>query len=163
MYEYYIAIDNGTTGTIGIIGPHVTEFFLTPVIIHQNYTAKWDNITRIDWTMLREKLKEYPSDKSFVLLERPMVNPQRFSATITALRAFESTLMIVESLKFAHAFIDSKEWQKKLLPEGTRGTEDLKKESMKLGCKLFPHHCELIRKHKDADGLLIAEYCRSIL
>jgi hypothetical protein len=92
-----------------------------------------------------------------------MVNPQRFSATITALRAFESTLILLEFLKFPHAFIDSKEWQKKLLPKGVKGTENLKKESMELGCKLFPQHQELIRKHKDADGLLIAEYCRSIL
>lgn len=163
MYKYHIAIDNGTTGTVGIIGPEKTEFFLTPTVVEQNYTSKWDNITRIVWPALYEKLKDYPADESFVLLERPMVNPQRFSATLTAVRAFESTLTLVEFLKFPYAFIDSKEWQKKLLPKGTRGTEDLKRESMELGCRLFPQHQELIRKHKDADGLLIAEYCRSIL
>jgi len=46
-----------------------------------------------------------------------------------------------------------------LLPQGIKGDE-LKVASKDIGCRLFPEHTELIVKHKDADGILIAEYCR---
>lgn len=56
-------------------------------------------------------------------------------------------------------YCDSKHWQRILLPKGAKGPE-LKKASMDIGCRLFPEHEKLIRKHKDADGLLIAEWAR---
>jgi hypothetical protein len=88
-----------------------------------------------------------------------MVNPSRFVATKSALRALEATLNVVELLGFAYSYCDSKEWQKVLLPKGSHG-DQLKSDSKDISKRLFPKHTELIEKHKDGDGILIAEYCR---
>jgi hypothetical protein len=77
---------------------------------------------------------------------------------MSAMRTLEAQVLILESLKIPLMYVDSKDWQKDLLPRGTKGTPELKKASMDIGCRLFPQHDELIRKHKDADGLLIAEW-----
>ena len=79
---------------------------------------------------------------------------------MSALRALESTLVVLELLKFSHTFIDSKEWQKVLLPKGVKGTVEQKKASLDIGCRMFPQFEKEFKKQKDADGLLIAEYCR---
>ena len=86
-----------------------------------------------------------------------MVNPTRFKATTSALRCFEAELVIIEYLGLRHIFIDSKEWQKELLPKGCSGN-DLKKASLDIGNRLFPMFEKF--KHPDRDGLLIAEYGR---
>lgn len=156
----YIGIDNGVSGTIGIISPAEVLFFETPVKSQQNYTKKQANISRIEWNELKTILSMFAPDNCFVLLERPMVNPARFNATTSALRSLESTLTVIEYLNLPHAYLDSKEWQKELLPQGIKGTDELKKASLDIGCRLFPAHANLIKRHKDADGLLIAEYCR---
>ena len=49
-------------------------------------------------------------------IERPMVNPKRFEATVSALRALEATLIVLESLNIGKEYCDSKGWQKALLP-----------------------------------------------
>lgn len=85
-----------------------------------------------------------------------MVNPGRFLATASALRACEATLIVIESLKIPYQWIDSKEWQKALLPSGLKGPQ-LKKASKEIGLRLFPN---IQLKHEDYDGLLIAEYAR---
>ena len=38
--------------------------------------------------------------------------------------------------------------------------DQLKKASMDIGIRMFPNHEVKIRKHKDADSLLMAEWCR---
>ena len=152
----YVGIDNGVSGTIGIVGL-LTYFTRTPVKSEQNYTKKKGNITRVDVVSLR-KLLDVPVQK--VLIERPFVNPKMFQASLSAIRAMEATIGVLESLNIPFEYIDSKEWQKELLPKGTKGTPDLKKASMDIGCRLFPQFRDLIVKHGDADGLLIAEYCR---
>lgn len=159
MNKIRIGIDNGVSGSIGIITDEVSSFVKTPIITQQNYTKKKANISRIDWKNLRSILEVYDPLDCFILLERPMVNPMRFQATTSALRSLESTLTVIELLGLPHAYIDSKEWQKALLPQGIKG-EELKKASLDIGCRLFPQFTELIVKHKDADGILIAEYCR---
>lgn len=160
MNKFYIGIDNGVSGSIGVIDESGSLFYETPTYSQQNYTKKKANITRIDWNSLNVLLKPYQGTNCFVLLERPMVNPQRFQATTSALRSLEATLITIELLNLPHAYIDSKEWQKVLLPQGVKGPEELKKASLDIGCRLFPQHSGLITKHKDADGILIAEYCR---
>lgn len=158
-----IGIDNGISGTIGIIEENSSRFISTPTISEQNYTKKKANITRIDFEEMLKILDPYKGVNCFVLLERPMVNPQRFQSTTSALRALEATLIVLEYLRLPHAYIDSKEWQKSLLPHGVKGMDELKKASLDIGCRLFPQHETLIRHHKDADGILIAEYCRRFL
>ena len=156
----YIGIDNGVSGTIGIIDDNGSHFIESPTISQQNYTKKKANVSRIDFNKMVEILSPYKDMKCMVLLERPMVNPQRFQATTSALRALEATLIVLEYLKLPHAYIDSKEWQKVLLPQGIKGSDELKKASMDIGCRLFPQFEVLIKRHKDADGMLMAEYCR---
>lgn len=162
--KIWIGIDNGISGTIGIIGEDGVpfEFFKTPTIFGQDYTKAKKNISRIDSPKLLEILKIYapaPNDGIVVkaLVERPLVNPTRFNATTSALRSFEATLVILEALAIPYQFIDSKEWQKALLPKGIKGAEELKKASLDIGKRLFPGH---VLKHPDMDGILIAEYGR---
>ena len=95
-----------------------------------------------------------------MLIERPMVNPRAFTATSSALRALEATLIIVEMLECEFIYIDSKEWQREFIASSIIGHDNLKEASMKIGIDLFPNHTTKITKHGDADGLLIAEYGR---
>jgi hypothetical protein len=161
--KLYIGIDNGVTGTVGCIYNNKTWFFETPVKKEQNYTKAKANISRINMPVLMGLLndiilKEKPKSV-MCLIERPMVNPGRFKATVSALRALEATLICMELMKIPIQYEDSKKWQKELLPTGSK-KEQLKKDSVDIGCRLFPQHSESIKKHKDADGILIAEYCR---
>ena len=160
MSKISIGIDNGVSGSIAVIDENGSTFVETPTKSQQNYTKKKANITRIDCGEMYKLLTPYKDTNCFILLERPLVNPARFMATTSALRALEATLIVIEYLKIPHAYIDSKEWQKVLLPQGTQGHDELKRASLDIGCRLFPQHEKLIMKHKDADGLLIAEYCR---
>ena len=48
MAKLYIGIDNGTSGTIGILGEHNNLFIETPIIKEQSYTKKKEMISRID-------------------------------------------------------------------------------------------------------------------
>lgn len=156
----YIGIDNGVTGSIGIILPDRTSlYYKMPIKSGQDYTKKKKNITRIDHKGLLA-LINYSSAEVKVILERPMVNPMRFAATASALRSLESTLVALEALKYPYICIDSKEWQRAMLPKGIKGSLQLKKASVDVGIKLFPRHEPLIRKQRDSDGLLIAEYAR---
>lgn len=162
--RYYIGIDNGVTGSVGIISEDksVIEFFETPVIKQLNYQKSVKNINRVIVPELREKLALYQSSGNEIvplaIVERPMVNPTRFDASTSALRALEATLIVLEGLKIPYRFIDSKEWQKQLLPKGLKGSDKLKKASYDVGHRLFPDISTKI--HKDFDGLLIAEYAR---
>lgn len=159
----YIGIDNGISGSIGCISGDGSwaDMIPMPTFSEQNYTKAKKNITRIDVFTLKDYLTDRsPSVKVF--LERPMVNPGRFMATTSALRALEATLIVIESLGYSLQYVDSKEWQKTMLPCGTEGPSELKKASLDIGKRLFPKLATVIDKHKDADGLLMAEHFRRI-
>ena len=166
-HKIYIGIDNGVTGTIGWVGenlcPGIEE---TPVKKEQSYTKAKKKINRIDYPRLLKLLKDIQSaadeaTECLVVIERPMINPMRFQASVSAARSLESTLIAVEQLGFPRIYVDSRQWQKMLLPKGCEGKE-LKKASMDIGCRLYPGgpREQIIRKHKDADALLIAEWAR---
>jgi hypothetical protein len=163
LYEIVIGVDNGTSGSIGVINcvTGKTYFIKTPSFSSQNYTKKKGNISRIKHDELYNFLAQFKEYKCHVLLERPLVNPARFSATISGVRALESTLIVIEQLKYSYEYTDSKLFQRMLLPIGST-KEQLKIDSMTIGKRLFPEHETLITKHKDADGILIAEYGRRI-
>jgi len=158
-----IGIDNGVTGTIACKAGNDEWFFLTPVKKEQNYVKKKDMISRIDVNDLSQKLKHVMESvgalpqECLAILERPLVNPTRFKATLSAIRALEATICTLEALGLPYMYIDSREWQREILPKGCEG-EELKKASADIGCRLYPQRAELIRKHKDADGLLIAHW-----
>jgi len=162
--KHYIGIDNGVTGTIAIQTSDGEKFlFGIPTKSEQNYTKKKGNVTRIDVIKLKNIFDTYIGDdfsNSMLLLERPMVNPTRWAASLSAIRALEATLNVLEILKIPYAYIDSKEWQKVYLPSGLKGSAENKKASMDIGCRLFPSFKDRILKHKDADGLFISEYCK---
>jgi hypothetical protein len=153
----YIGIDNGITGSIGIIHEEGSQFFHTPTKKELSYTKAKKWIERIDWIELKRILAQGDKVK-MVGLERPLVDSTKFAATQSAMRSLEATLIILESLKLPYEYLDSKEWQKAMLPDGVKGTPELKKASLDIGKRLFPEHADEYKK--DADGILIAEYVR---
>jgi hypothetical protein len=89
------------------------------------------------------------------MVERPMIMPMgRWSATVSAIRWMESMELVFEELEIPYQWLDSKEWQKALLPTGLKGP-DLKRGADAVGKRLFPN-----LKIVNSDSLLIAEYCR---
>jgi hypothetical protein len=151
----YIGIDNGTSGSVGIIGPEGTKFFSMPIFTELSYTKEKKNITRINTEILKSNIMFLTNP--IVLFERPMVNPGRFAATLSAMRALEATLIIIEQLGYARMYVDSKEWQSVMLPNGLKG-EQLKVASKDIGKRLFPQFATAYKK--DADSILIAEWAR---
>lgn len=153
----FVGIDNGVSGSIGIVKEDGTyEFHITPTRSELNYTKAKAMITRIKPLELT-KILSVAGPGSMVMIERPMVNPSRFKATVSALRAFEATITILETLNLAYQVCDSKEWQKETLPKGVTG-DALKPASLQVGIRLYPD-CKG-SKHPDRDGMLIAHYCK---
>lgn len=151
-------------------------------VYENDYQKVTQKIARIDWMKLRdwfsgiiekekEKFqKEFNKDpKIAVVLERPMINAERFKQSKNAARAFESTVMVIESLNLKESYIviDSKKWQHWLFGKNTVNL-NLKEESKKAGIKyvkslkiqsnVLKDIVSIINKHGDADGLLIARY-----
>lgn len=162
MNKTYIGVDNGVTGTISIINSCEVFFSKMPVFNQQSYTKTKQSISRIDFSKLLQLIEERAFSNSmelpcFAIIERPMINSTRFKASISAARALECTLNLFESLGIGYMYIDSKEWQRELLPKGLQ-KEDLKKASLDIGNRLFPQFKD--NKHPDRDSLLIAEYGR---
>ena len=157
----YVGIDNGTSSNgIGVVVERGKSFLRpTPIKKEKSYTKVKKNISRIDHKKMldifKELLKDFHKDDFLIGLERPMVNPGRFFASMSAMRALESTLIVLETLELNFIYLDSKEWQRVMLPGGVGG-KDLKAASLAVGKQLFPH----IKFKGDADGILIAEYLR---
>lgn len=167
LKRVYFGIDNGVTGTVGIVVSSNGElsrsgFFEIPTIKQHSYTKKKQSISRIDFSKLTEFLSPWiaTAHSKIAVIERPYVNPTGIKATMSAVRALESVLIALEHLSIPHEYIDSKAWQKELLPAGLKGTPELKQASKDVAIRLFPDHAEAIQKHKDGDGLLIAEWAR---
>jgi len=164
MSKCYIGWDNGV-GTLGVVydDDRNGEMIMTPISKKQNYTKQKGMVSRLDYKKVKEflSLKLENCSKVFCRLERPLVNPTRFKASVTGIRILEGQESVLEELTIPYEFIDSKEWQKVMLPKGTTGAEALKQASKLVGKRLFPH-IELLDKKsvKDADGILIAEYMR---
>lgn len=156
--KYYIGIDNGVSGAVGIVSNDSEPiWFPTPIISELSYTKKKQYITRIDHSKLYETLSKIVDSKDCLfILERPMINPTRFSASISAARSLESTLIIIESLKKPFEYTDSKFWQNEMLPSGLKDKE-LKEASKQIGKRLFP---QIDFGKCDADAILIAEWAR---
>lgn len=151
----HIGVDNGVTGGVTILSELGTVLLhiKTPVKNHLSYTKKKAFVNRIDFPKLKAELEKAGED-TFCYIERPLVNPTRFMATVSAIRCLEATEIILEELQIPYQFLDSKEWQKELLPSGLKGVE-LKKAADDVAKRLFPK-----LKVVNSDCLLIAEYCR---
>jgi hypothetical protein len=144
----YLGIDNGVTGSLALITDDDITFMPTPVKVEQSYTRAKANITRVDIHILLAVLDAWTSnlnkDNIRIFFERPMVNPGRFKATVSALRSLEASLIAVEYLKLPHVYIDSKQWQRDMLPKGCTGP-DLKTASVDIGCRIFPRYSKEIK------------------
>lgn len=153
----FIGIDNGVSGAITILSEtgFVHVHINTPVKNCLNYTKKKAFINRVDVSELRDILFDsIANDTPFCMIERSMINPMRWNASVSAIRCLEATEIILEELKMPYQFIDSKEWQKALLPSGLEKGE-LKKAADSVAKRLFPN-LDIV----NSDSLLIAEYCR---
>lgn len=152
----YVGIDNGTSGSIGILVPKKPAIFIhTPIKKELNYTKIKRYIHRIDKEKLKNLLSPFSICECKVGIERPMINPMRFQASVSAARALEATLIVLEELKLSFEYLDSKGWQKALLPKNLKGNE-LKTASLDIAKRIFPK--VNYKGFKDADGLLIAHY-----
>jgi len=158
MGRTIIGIDNGVTGGISILlSRDGISHIKTPVRKELSYTKAKKFISRIEVIPLERHLKMTLAgeDNPLCLMERPMLNPGRLTASISAMRALEATLIVLERLKIPYIYIDSKEWQKEMLPKGLKGSEQLKAAANDVAKRLFPQI-----KIYNADSLLIAEYGR---
>lgn len=150
----FIGIDNGVSGAITILNES-NEIILhskTPVKNCLNYTKKKAFMNRVDFPKFKALLEQAGGD-TFCMIERPMLNPTRFNASISALRCLEATTILLEELQIPYQFLDSKEWQKELLPSGLV-KDELKVAADQVAQRLFPK-----QKVYNSDSILIAEYC----
>lgn len=156
----YIGIDNGVTGTIGFVTQRgVGHWMLTPTLQTFSFTKKIKRLRRIDGIAMSDALKEAsliePID--FVIMEQPFINQKFFHVSLSAIRAFEATLIVIELLKVPYRVIPAKEWQKALFP---KGYEDKDTKNLALAyCKRCLPTVEF-KKADLADGLCIALYAR---
>lgn len=159
----YVACDNGISGSFAWVNEDCSEsgVMTTPTFVEQDYTIKKQNVTRVDFKQVFAWFNENHLNGSSarIVMERPFVNPMMFRATLSAIRAWEATLIAIYDLQLPRIVIDSKKWQKAMLPAGCKGTE-LKAASVQVGKRLFPDHSDWIDAQKDADSLLLAEFAR---
>lgn len=152
----YIGVDNGVSGSIAWYKDNRFGFCLTPVFKQLHYTKEKQFVNRVDTLKLEALLTSIGSPLDIKLvIERPMVNPMRFKASCSALRAMEATLIVLEKLNIPYQWIDSKEWQKVLLPSGLHG-EELKAASLDVARRLAPY----LELKKEGDSVCISEFLR---
>lgn len=150
----FVGIDNGVSGAITIISENnaIILHEKTPVKKCLNYTKKKAFHNRVSFKHLANILKIAGND-TFCMIERPMINPGRWVASVSAMRCLEATEIILEELQIPYQFIDSKEWQKELLPSGLV-KDELKRAADSVAKRLFPKQTIY-----NSDSILIAEYC----
>ena len=157
QYTHIIGLDNGIGATgIALLGPaNLVRYDKLPTKVELNYQKDEQHITRLNTKEFQQLLLSWnlPIETTMVYMERPMINAMRFKASMSACRCFEATLIVLEELNLQHTIIDSKQWQRILLP-GIEGSIELKKASLELGRKLYP----TLKLKKDADSLLIAHW-----
>ena len=149
-------MDNGVSGAVTILSEtgDVLLHIKTPVKNCLNYTKKKAFHNRVNFQLFYHSLLGYQNP--FCMIERPMINPMRWVASVSAIRCLEATEIILEEHNIPYQFIDSKEWQKVMLPSGL-AKEQLKKAADAVAKRLFPKQTIV-----NSDSLLIAEYCRRI-
>jgi hypothetical protein len=115
--KYYISLDNGVSGSVCILDESGKLMFYgpTPVRRKLNYTKAVGYSNRLDGTALRAILEPY-SEHCTLVLERPMINPGRWNATVSAIRCDEATNIVIDLLGIKLIYVDSRDWQTPMLP-----------------------------------------------
>lgn len=184
--DIIFGLDNGATGTVSCLIPYDKNdikiyFEKTFSHVDLDYQKDINYIARIDWVKLKDwfnniikkartnYIKKYNKEeiKISVILERPMINADRFKQSKNAARAFESTLMVLEMLELEknYIIIDSKKWQHYFFGKNTV-LIDLKEASKNKGIeyltnlneKRYKNELNTIKQHGDADSLLICRW-----
>lgn len=160
QYTHYVGLDNGVSANgIALLGPgDLVKYEKLPTKNELSYTKEEHHITRLDAPGLRKLFIGWnlPKDTTLVVMERIMINPARFRASISAARCLEAELVVIEEFGFDTDYCDSKNWQHVLLP-GIEGSDELKAASLKLGQQMFPQ----FKLKKDADSLLIGYWAKN--
>jgi len=159
MNSIIICIDNGVSGSISIKKGDDIYFFITPVKKCLDYTKKKKFLNRLDIKNLDKIFNElniFENKNIKVFIERPMINFTRFNASISAIRCFEALIVYLESKDLSYEIIDSKEWQRYIMPKNIKGNKELKICSLELGNRYFPEFKD--NKLKDRDSLLMLKY-----
>src|SRR5574343_661047 len=130
---FVIALDNGVSAYYTVLDENskLIEHAHVPVKKCRNYTKEEQRITRIDVPLLVKMFSKYLLKEPKVLLERPMINNTRFKQSMSAIRAFEATLIALEQVGLEHQVVDSKSWQRTFLPGGT-ASDQLKETANKI-------------------------------
>ena len=184
--DIIFGLDNGATGTVSCLIPYDQNnikiyFEKTFSHVDLDYQKDINYIARIDWEKLKDwfnkiikkartnYIRKYNKEdiKISVILERPMINADRFKQSKNAARAFESTLMVLEMLELEknYIIIDSKKWQHYFFGKNTV-LIDLKEASKNKGIeyltnlneKRYKNELNTIKQHGDADSLLICRW-----
>lgn len=157
-----IAIDNGVTGSIAIMGPD-GDFF-EPVPTKEQLMGKAGKVVRrIDHQelsrMIVMRLAPYGTNAGpRAYIERPFTgSAMMINTTVLSARAHEAVSIVLEQLGIGCETVDSKPWQAAMLG-AIKGSPALKKASMLRGMQMFPAHAQAIKEHGDADSLLMAAY-----
>jgi hypothetical protein len=154
-----IGIDNGSTGSIGILSKDGATFEAIPTQDYLHYGKKGSlgkrlhrmgliNLIQSRFDLIRTKVRVY--------VERPF-SGKFINAVVPAHRFFEATIITLEDLELGYEVVDSGVWQKPILGH-VSGSANLKKASKLRGIQLYPSLAKAITEHGDADGLLIAHH-----
>lgn len=164
MKHLWIGMDNGASGTLALLSDFAQPIMMkVPVMKMQDYCKTKKQVSRLDHKELRRIIEDcllYSTDEIQIIagIERPMVNPKMWKASESGTRFLEATWVLMEQMNIPVVFLASTDWQRVLLPKGTKGKEELKKASLDIGNRLYPRFRDF--KHPDRDGLLIAHYMK---
>ncbi len=160
MKRITVGVDNGTSGSIAIIGPDGSIFESMPT--KKALMGKAGKvINRINHSALDDILLPYTESggceiRAFV--ERPFTgSPMMINTCILSARSFEAVIIVLEQAGIGYTVVDSKEWQRAVLGD-VKGSAALKQASRLRGPQIYPAHAKAIETHGDADGLLIAHF-----
>jgi hypothetical protein len=169
-----IGIDNGTTGSVAIVGGSSSYYGPVPVKETVSHVKSKGFAKRIDRAALFSLLHQHCIGSSTpdsvdirVYVEAPFTMPVASEAVLLGHRAFEAVLCVFEDLSIPVETCMPRDWQPTQLGaagtlpiKNVRGTAkaDTKKASLLKGIALYPQLESAIREQGDADGLLIAHH-----
>ena len=155
--QFYIGIDNGVSGGISIIDKNHNLVLCKKMPIERKlyFTKKKKFFNYIAFNELIDILCQHT--RSFAYIERPMINPKMFNASLSAFVAYDRVTLALERVGIGFDTIDSKLWQKCFLPPKLKGKE-LKEASIQVAKRLYPNAD--IKTDGQADSLLIAEFLK---
>jgi hypothetical protein len=175
-----IGIDNGSSGSLGIIRDGVAVHYgPIPTQPYLHYGKKGSVSQRLDRLSLGVLLRQHAPHTSVpagedpdtgktlyveaadfrnirVFIERPF-SGKFINAVVPAHRFFEATIIVLEDLGLGYEVIDSGVWQKPVLGN-VKGSAELKLASKLRGIQIYPQFTAAITKQGDADGLLISHF-----